>query len=258
VAERFAGAESLDTLRLIFAPFAPNSSELLANLLQIVALAGAGAAAGWLAGWGRTRLVLNDLDETPTAVRWLARRFTWTGLLPAGVAALVLGAVLLLIPYAVGRPLSALALQEAGNLLGSKLVLGFTATLAVLGSILLAQPLPSSTAKPRQRAAKAADPAVLPPLDLAPVKAGRYVPAWAAQAGLADPLPPDPEAAADEAALGFDGMPDDLVDLLMQTATPAPFAGPEASVTEMPAFATQPPAPRSVAPPARDIAIELD
>src|SRR5689334_21184045 len=39
VAARFAGAGSFDTLQLIGAPFAPNSGELLGNVLQIVALA---------------------------------------------------------------------------------------------------------------------------------------------------------------------------------------------------------------------------
>src|SRR5206468_2178404 len=67
VAARFAGAGSLDTLQLIGAPFAPNSGELLGNVLQIAALAATGAAAGWLAGWGRARLVLRDLDDPPPA-----------------------------------------------------------------------------------------------------------------------------------------------------------------------------------------------
>ena len=85
VAARFAGAGSLDTVMLIGAPFAPNSSELLGNLLQIAAVAGAGAAAGWLAGWGRSRLVLHDLEDAPPLWLRLAARVWWTGIVPVGV-----------------------------------------------------------------------------------------------------------------------------------------------------------------------------
>jgi hypothetical protein len=86
----------------------------------------------------------------------------------------------------------------------------------------------------------------LPPVDLTPVKTGRFVPAWAAQAGLAAPLPPEPLVLGD---------PDDLVDLLMQTSAGqgAGHGWPAAAGRD-----SAPEAPVTVAPPERDIAIEVD
>ncbi len=244
VAERFAGAESLDTLRLIVAPFVPNSSELLGNLLQIAALAGAGALAGGLANWGRARIVLHDLDETPAVWQRLAGRLFWTAILPVVSATAALSAALLLIPFAVGRPLSDLGLHEAGALLLTKGVLGGVLVLALLGGILLLQPLPPRA--PRRADRKATAPVPLPPVDLTPVKTGRFVPAWAAEAGLITPLAAVNSAAVDE---------DAMVDLLTMEAG-ATATAPGATVTELPA-APSPPM-RRLAPPAREIAIELD
>ncbi|HMA35370.1 MAG TPA: hypothetical protein VKY74_12945 [Chloroflexia bacterium] len=248
VARRFAGAGSLDTLQLIAAPFAPNSSELLANLLQLAGLAGAGAAAGWLAGWGRARLVVRDLDEAPPAWWRLGQRLFWTGLLPIAVAALVTAAALLLVPFAVGRPLSDLGVHQALDLLLVKLGLGGTGVLAVVGLVLAAQPLPPGGRRPADRAA--ARPVVLPPPDLTPIKTGGFVPAWAAEAGLAPPRPP---AAPDPAE------PEDLVDLLMTLEPGYTGAGLGAHGTEAPHRPTGSPAGvRPPAPIARDIAIEVD
>ncbi len=247
VAERFAGAESLDTLRLIAAPFAPNSSELLGNVLQIVALAIAGAVAGWLAGWGRARVVLHDLDEAPPLWQRLAARLFWTAILPVGSAALTLGAALLLIPFAVGRPLSDLGLHEAGALLLTKGALGGGIVSALLAGILLLQPLPPGA--PRRVARKAVAASVpLPPVDLTPIKNGRFVPGWAAAAGLVTP----PAAAEGSPAAGTD---DALVDLLLTMEAGSP-TGPGAAVTELPNAPSSP--ARRPAPPAREIAIELD
>jgi len=246
VAERFAGAESLDTLRLIVAPFMPNSSELLGNLLQIAALVGAGAVAGWLANWGRARIVLHDLDDTPPIWQRLAGRLFWTAILPAGSATAALGAALLLVPFAVGRPLSDLGLHEAGALLLTKGALGGGLVLALLGGILLLQPLPPGV--PRRTGRKAAaQPLPLPPLDLSAVQTGRFVPSWAAEAGLVAPLP-----TPDGAAVGSDYTIEDS--LTTEAGTPATEPG--ATVTELPA-APSPPV-RRMAPPAREIAIELD
>ena len=244
VAERFAGAESLDTLRLIVAPFVPNSSELLGNLLQIAALAGAGALAGGLANWGRARIVLHDLDETPAVWQRLAGRLFWTAILPVVSATAALSVALLLIPFAVGRPLSDLGLHEAGALLLTKGVLGGALVLALLGGILLLQPLPPGGLRRAER--KAVAPVPLPPVDLTPVKTGRFVPGWAAEAGLVTPL-----AAVDSAAVAEDVM----VDLLTMEAG-ATATEPRATVTELP-DAPRPPV-RRMAPPAREIAIELD
>ncbi|HET7077713.1 MAG TPA: hypothetical protein VFM49_09735 [Chloroflexia bacterium] len=252
VAARFAGAGSLDTVMLISAPFAPNSSELLGNLLQIAAVAGAGAAAGWLAGWGRSRLVLRDLEDAPPLWLRLAARVWWTGIVPVGVGAIVLGAALLLVPFAVGRPLSSLGLQNAANLLSMKLVLSSAAVLGLIGLVLVAQPLPPSARRPvpRERIKPAAPP-VLPPPDLTPIKTGRFVPAWAAQAGMETPLPPATEPADEN---------DDLIDLLMAVPAASPADdgdGPAGAMRERAgsAGAGVTPAP---GPPPREIAIELD
>jgi len=252
VAARFANAGSLDTVMLIGAPFVPNSSELLANLLQIAAVAGAGAAAGWLAGWGRSRLVLHDLQDAPPPWLRMAARIWWTGIVPVGVSMIVLGAALLLVPFAVGRPLSALGLQNAANLLSMKLVLSSAAVLALIGLVLVAQPLPPGARRPaRPERAKPAPPPVLPPPDLTPIKTGRFVPAWAAQAGMATPLPADADAVDEN---------DDLIDLLMAVPASSPDGDGDAPAGAMREVAGSTgagvtPVP---GPPVREIAIELD
>ncbi len=242
VAGRFAGAGSLETLQLIGAPFAPNSAELLGNLLQIAAFAAAGATAGALAARGRAHLVLADLDEAPPAPVRVARRFLWTGLLPIGVALGALSVVLLLIPVAVGHPLSDLGLQQALDGLATRLLAGGAVALIAAGIVVAMQPLPPGArrvpapprpvpqpvaappprpAPPAAPARAAAPPPVLPPVDLEPVKSGRFVPGWAAAAGFAAPLPAAeaPDSASDAADASTDSPP---------------------------------------GPPARDIAIELD
>jgi hypothetical protein len=247
VAARFAGAGSIETLGLIFAPFAPNSSELLNNVLQIAAVAACGAVAGRLAGWGRARLVVHDLDDAPPVWRRLAGRLVWTALLPALVAGVVLALGLLVIPYAVGRPLSDLGLREAGAMLSARLLPAGALALLILAGVALAQPLPPGAPRARParaprkpaRPARPAPPPVLPPPDLTPLKTGRFVPSWAAGAG---PIAPDPPVAPEEA--------EDLVDLLMAVdAAPAVSA---------PATASHAPPGAPMVPRAREIAIEMD
>jgi hypothetical protein len=154
----------------------------------------------------------------------------------------------------VGRPLSDLGLQNAANVLSMKLVLSSAAVLALVGLVLVAQPLPPSA---RRRAAasreriKPAPPPVLPPPDLTPIKTGRFVPAWAAQAGMETPLPPETEPEDEN---------DDLIDLLMAVPASASTDAEDAPAGAMRertgnAGAGVTPAP---GPPPREIAIELD
>jgi hypothetical protein len=103
---------------------------------------------------------------------------------------------------------------------------------------------------PRERIKPAAPP-VLPPPDLTPIKTGRFVPAWAAQAGMETPLPPATEPADEN---------DDLIDLLMAVPAASPADdgdGPAGAMRERAgsAGAGVTPAP---GPPPREIAIELD
>jgi hypothetical protein len=84
------------------------------------------------------------------------------------------------------------------------------------------------------------------------VKEGRFVPAWAADAGLVTPLPvaePDPLDHPEDV--------EDLVDLLLMMQAGSSEPGPGARVTVAPDRDPSPP-PAWPGPPAREIAIELD
>src|SRR5262249_36568320 len=158
-----------------------------------------------------------------------------------------LAGALLLIPLAVGRPLSDMGLAQALDLLAAKLLVGGGVVVGIAAFVLAAQPLPPGAARHRAPARQPARPVVqpLPPGDMSADKKGRCVRAWAAEGGLPAPLPPDSSAAAP-------AEPDDLVDLLMQTA-----GAPGAAVGQ-PAFAAGDNVPAAsvlVVPPERDIAI---
>ena len=181
------------TLGLIFAPFAPNSSpNCSATCCRSPPWPAAGPRrAGWPGGAARA-WSLHDLDDAPPAWRRLARRSGLDGLLPARCAAVVLALAAAAGAFAVGRPLSDLGLPSAANLLSTQLVpAGRRARDPDRAWCWRPMPSPPGAPAGRRPAGGPAGapwpPPVLPPPDLTPIKAGRFVPAWAAQAGMAPP-----------------------------------------------------------------------
>jgi hypothetical protein len=121
-ANRFASADSLETLALLFAPFAPNSTTLLYYVLQIFAWAFVGWTVGMLSG-----------------KEWILYRKPRTTILLAAAAAPLMCGLHVLLGLWLGAPLNALTWANLGF---ATLYSAFAAAVLEAGSDFIEHPLP--------------------------------------------------------------------------------------------------------------------
>ncbi len=158
VAQRFGQADSLQTLKLILEPFAPNSTVLLYHLLQVVAWTVVGAVVGALA------------DRT-----WIRQRRPWGTLVIGLLGALaLLGAHIGLSLWLEQYTAEAITAMAPALLTMTLMVMGVVGVLEGMRGF-LENPLPP----PRRRARPAARPAgdAQEP-ERAPLPVPAQLPAW--------------------------------------------------------------------------------